>query len=65
MTTIAITLPDDRMRRLEELAHRYEMSPEQLVQASIEELLARPDEEFEQTLTYVLDKNSELYRRLA
>lgn len=65
MTTIAVTLPDDRMQRLEELAHRFEMSPEQLVQASIEELLARPDEEFEQTLSYVLDKNTELYRRLA
>lgn len=65
MTTIAVTLPDDKMQRLEELAHRFEMTPEQLVQASVEELLARPDEEFEQALTHVLDKNAELYRRLA
>jgi hypothetical protein len=35
------------------------------VRASIEELLTRPDEEFQRALTYVLTKHAELYRRLA
>jgi len=35
------------------------------VRVSIEELLVRPDEEFEKAADYLLKKNAELYRRLA
>jgi len=65
MTTITISLPDDRLEQLKEIAARLRVAPEELVQASIEELLTRPDKEFRQALKYVLNKNAELYRRLA
>ena len=65
MTTLTIALPEDRLQQLKERAARLRITPEELVRASIEELLTRPDEEFERALTYVLEKNSELYRRLA
>ena len=65
MTTITITLPDDRLQQLKEIASRFQVAPEELVRASVEELLARPDEEFQRVLDYVLKKNAELYRRLA
>lgn len=38
---------------------------EELVRVSIEELLSRPDEAFERAVEYVLEKNAELYQRLA
>lgn len=65
MTTITITLPDDRLQQLKEIANRFRVAPEELVRASIEELLARPEEDFQRALDYVLRKNAELYRRLA
>ncbi|MFN8495740.1 MAG: hypothetical protein U0350_49570 [Caldilineaceae bacterium] len=65
MPTITIPLPDDRLEQLKEKAKRLKITPEALVQASIEELLKRPDEEFQRALLYVLNKNAELYRRLA
>lgn len=65
MTTITISLPDDRLQKLREIATRLSVAPEELVRASIEELLNRPEEEFQQALAYVLNKNAELYRRLA
>ncbi|MCI0393467.1 MAG: DNA-binding protein [Chloroflexi bacterium] len=65
MTSITITLPDDRLQKLNEIANRFSITPEELVRASVEELLTRPDEEFLQALEYILDKNAELYRRLA
>lgn len=65
MTQITITLPDDRLQKLKELASHYRVAPEELVRASVEELLARPEEEFQHALTYILNKNAELYRRLA
>jgi hypothetical protein len=65
MTTITISLPDDRLQQLKKKAIRLKIAPEELVRASVEELLTRPDEEFRQALEYVLNKNAELYRRLA
>ncbi len=65
MTTLTIPIPDDRMRKLEELAARFSITPEDLVRVSVEELLARPEEQFRRAVDYVLNKNAELYRRLA
>lgn len=65
MTSITITLPDDRLLKLQAFAARLNVSPEELVRVSIEELLSRPDEAFERAVEYVLEKNTELYRRLA
>ena len=65
MTTITITLPDDRLLKLKERATRLSVSPEELVRVSIEELLSRPDEAFQRAVNHVLEKNAELYRRLA
>ena len=65
MTHITISIPDDRMQKLREKASRFQVAPEDLVRASLEDLLARPEEDFRQALEYVLSKNAELYRRLA
>ena len=65
MTTLTIELPTEQFEKLEQLAGRFRLAPEELVRFSIEELLARPQQEFEQALTYVLQKNTELYRQLA
>jgi antitoxin FitA len=65
MTTLTISLPEDRLQQLQERAARLHIAPEELVRASIEELLTRPDEEFQRALTYVLNRNAELYRQSA
>lgn len=65
MNTITITVSDDRLLKLKEVAGRFNITPEDLVRVSIDELLARPDDAFAKAANYVLDKNSELYRRLA
>jgi len=65
MTSLTISLPEDRMAKLHELAARLRVTPAALVQVSIEDLLARPDEQFRDAVEHVLGKNAELYRRLA
>lgn len=65
MTTITIALPDDRLEALKELSARLDVSPEELVRISVEELLAHPEESLEQAADYVLKKNAQLYKRLA
>ena len=65
MNVITVTLSDARLAQLQELATRFHVSPEELVRVSVEELLAQPDDEFQQVVAAVLEKNTELYRRLA
>lgn len=65
MTTITVALPDERLRQLKELAKTFGTTPEKLVQVSIEELLNRPEDAFQEAVEHVLKKNAELYRRLA
>jgi predicted transcriptional regulator len=64
MTTISIALDDDKLRRLQATAEKSGVSVEKLIEQSIEDYLARRTA-FEQTANYVLQKNAELYRRLA
>lgn len=62
MSTITISVSDDRLSKLREVAARLDITPEDLVRVSIDELLARPDDAFETVLSNVLGKNSELYQ---
>jgi len=65
MTRITIALPDDSLLQLQEKAKTFGITPEELVRVSIEELLTRPEDAFQQAVEYILKKNAELYRRLA
>ena len=65
MDAITISLSDDDLAKLREMASRHGITPEELARVSIEELLTRPEEEFQRAVDFVLKKNAELYRRLA
>ena len=65
MSAITIDLPEDRLLKLQEVASRLSVTPEELVRVSVGELLDRPDDAFERALDRVLKKNQALYRRLA
>jgi len=65
MNTITITLADEHLKQLQELAEQLNIAPEELARLGIEELLARPDDSFQLASEHVLKKNAELYRRLA
>lgn len=64
MTTLVITLPQERLDKLQEIAARLQVTPEALATTSIVELLTRPDAAFEHAVNYILQKNMDLYRRL-
>ena len=65
MQQFTLTLPDDQLQKLKEKASYLGTTPEELVLASINDLITRPNNEFDKTLEYVLKKNDNLYRRLA
>ena len=65
MSTLTIALTEERLQKLEEIARRFQIAPEELVRVSIEELLSLPDDNFRKALDLVLKKNAELYQRLA
>jgi hypothetical protein len=65
MATITIPLTDERLKQLKELARQNKVSPEDLARASLEDWLRQPRDDFVKAARYVLEKNAELYRRLA
>jgi antitoxin FitA len=65
MTGITVALPDATVLKLNDLAERLNVAPEELIRASVEELLASSEEVFAEAVDYVLEKNKELYKRLA
>jgi hypothetical protein len=65
MTTITSPLSEQQLERLKEMAEQVGVSPEELARASLEDWLNRPREDFHEAARYVLQKNAELYRRLA
>ena len=65
MVTITVTLSEDRLQKLQNLAQQFNIPTEELLRVSFEELVARPQEDFQKALEYVLETYKELYKRLA
>jgi hypothetical protein len=65
MHTITITIPDDRLVKLQETATRLGISLEELILMGVEEILNQPEQTFQSAVDYVLKKNAELYKHLA
>ena len=65
MQTLEVELPDQTATKLQEAARRLGITPESLAQISVEEMLARFEQDFLAAASYVLNKNAELYRHLA
>lgn len=64
MTTISIPLSEERLDQLRKWAEQSGLSPEDFLRRRVEQLL-EPNEQFREATDYVLQKNAELYRRLA
>lgn len=65
MSKLTIELPDETAAQLKRLAQRLGTPVESLATAGVAELVRRPDEQFSEIVRNVLEKNRELYRRLA
>lgn len=65
MTTLSISISEERLQKLKAVAVRYKVEPEELIQISIDELINQPEQAVLDAIEYVLHKNADLYRRLA
>lgn len=63
--TLNLELDDQQIQRLQDAARRLKVSVNDLAKAAINDLLAKPDQDFERSAKHVLEKNAELYKRLA
>ena len=62
---ISLNLPPDAERRLAEVAKRLNVPLQDLASAAVRDLVAQPAPDFEAVAQRILEKNRELYRRLA
>ncbi|WP_437634269.1 DNA-binding protein [Sorangium sp. So ce854] len=62
---LAIDLSPAQADCLQERARSLGLQPEELARAAVADLLTTPDDEFRAAAEIVLQKDAELYRRLA
>ena len=62
---LSVQLTPQQEQQLAALAERLQVAPEALAAAALRDLLEQRSAEFERAATRVLEKNAELYRRLA
>ncbi|PNW38858.1 UNVERIFIED_CONTAM: DNA-binding protein [Euhalothece sp. KZN 001] len=65
MTYITIDLSDSQFQKLQNLARVHGIATEVLLKTSLEDWLNLQKGDFVNAADYVLEKNAELYRRLA
>ena len=65
MVTITVSVSEDRFQKLQNLARQFNIPTEELLRVSFEELVARPQEDFQKALEHILDSYKELYKKLA
>lgn len=65
MADITISLSENQMNELRGLCKRLGVSTKELVRAGVEDLLTGMDEELGAHVDRILEKNKELYDRLA
>jgi hypothetical protein len=62
---ITVDVTADQERQLQEVARRLSIPVHELAAAAVRDLLAHGSDDFDRVASRVLEKNSELYRRLA
>ena len=62
---VAFELTEQQAEKLRREAEKLGISPDQLAQAAVSDLLSTPDGAFAAASERVLEKNDELYRRLS
>jgi len=65
MARITVEIEDSKAIILKQKADKFGLLPDQFVTATIEDLIAQPERDFEAAMHRVLSKNKELYDRLA
>lgn len=65
MASITIELPDSYLKKLRELANTHGIPLEMLLRSSLENWMSSQNTDFVNAADYVLEKNTELYQRLA
>jgi len=65
MTTITSPLSDERAAQLRLWAEEAGAPPQEFLRRHAQEFLDRPDLKFRKAADHLLQKNAELYRRLA
>ncbi len=62
---LSVEVTEAERQKLTEEARRLNVSAEELAAAAVDDLLGQRDADFERVAARVLEKNRELYRRLA
>ena len=65
MTTITIQVTNEESARMDQIAESTGIRKEDLLKASVRDLVAGPSEDFQNLTQSIIEKNKDLYKKLA
>ncbi len=65
INSLTIQIPDKKLQQLQQLAKEKGITTEELIETKINEWLTHNAQEFSEVANYIVNKNAELYKRLA
>ena len=65
MKEVVVSLREEEFEKLKGLAKDLGVAPQELARLGLEDLLAQPEDSVREAMAFVLEKNRDLYRRLA
>ena len=65
MATINLNIDDKKVKLLQKKADEFGLSLNELLAATFDDLILKPDESFSNAVNYIIKKNKKLYEKLA
>jgi antitoxin FitA len=65
MPEVTVTVSTEELQRLKALGEREGLTIDQIVRLGVQDFINQPDDSFHKFAQQILQKNAELYRRLA
>jgi len=65
MATININIDENKIKLLQLKAEEFGLSLNDLINATFNDLISKPDEEFTNAVNHIINKNKKLYEKLA
>jgi|GEM_PF-564418 len=65
MATINLNIDENKVKLLKQKAEEYGLSLDELLTATFDDLISKPDKNFSEAVKYIIKKNKKLYQKLS
>ena len=65
MATINLNIDDNKIKLLQQKAEEFGLTLNDLINATFDDLISKPDDDFTNAVNHIINKNKKLYEKLS